>query len=302
MCGIAGILHRDGSPLGPDVPARLAHMARQLSRRGPDDERTHCQGPLGFIFRRLSIVDLAGGAQPMTNEDGTLQLMVNGENQQPSGAAPAPRGPAQLPQPLGQRGYPAPLRAGRHQTAGMSRLTQRATFFHSELFVGCEDELAQMHQWFTMALQGQRQVGFITGASGIGKTALVDTFVAQVSATEALWVGHGQCIERYGPGEPYLPVLEALGRLSRGIALLAQWPETPERARQELLRQAALGPALMVTQGFGHPEVECTYARARSIEPGDPLLPQNRCISRWEGRSRPAPNSPPPSSCTAPRT
>src|SRR5262245_35994266 len=79
MCGIVGILNRDGSPLGQDVPARLAHMAQQLARRGPDDERTHGQGPLGFIFRRLAIVDLAGGSQPMTNEDGTLQLMVNGE-------------------------------------------------------------------------------------------------------------------------------------------------------------------------------------------------------------------------------
>jgi asparagine synthase (glutamine-hydrolysing) len=79
MCGIAGILDRDGSPLAPDAPARLRHMARQLERRGPDEERTHCEGPLGFVFRRLSIVDLAGGSQPMSNEDGTLRLMVNGE-------------------------------------------------------------------------------------------------------------------------------------------------------------------------------------------------------------------------------
>ncbi len=94
---------------------------------------------------------------------------------------------------------------------------------------GREDELAQLHQWFTMARQGQRQVGFITGAAGIGKTALVDAFAAQVSATEALWVGHGQCLELYGPGEPHLPVLEALGRLCRGaegapfLALLRQY-------------------------------------------------------------------------------
>jgi predicted ATPase len=52
--------------------------------------------------------------------------------------------------------------------------------------------LARVHRWFATALQGQRQVGFITGTAGIGKTALVDAFVAQVSATEALWVGHGQ--------------------------------------------------------------------------------------------------------------
>jgi predicted ATPase len=73
-----------------------------------------------------------------------------------------------------------------------------------------------MHQWFTTALQGTRQVGIITGEPGIGKTALVDTLVAQVAAGEDLSVGHGQCVESYGAGEPYLPVLEALGRLCRG--------------------------------------------------------------------------------------
>jgi predicted ATPase len=66
-----------------------------------------------------------------------------------------------------------------------------------------------------MALQGRRQLGIIAGEPGIGKTALVNTFVAQVAAVEDLCVGHGQCIESYGPGEPYLPVLEALGRLCR---------------------------------------------------------------------------------------
>jgi DNA-binding winged helix-turn-helix (wHTH) protein len=149
----------------------------------------------------------------------------------------------------------AELLAVRHQTAGTSHLPQRATFIHSELFVGREDELAQLHQWFTMALQGQRQVGFITGAAGIGKTALVDAFVAQVSATQALWVGHGQCIEQYGPGEPYLPVLEALGHLCRGaggarfLAFLRQYaPSWPVQmpallspADREALQQTAGG-------------------------------------------------------------
>src|SRR5215831_2188691 len=80
-----------------------------------------------------------------------------------------------------------------------------------------------------MVRQGQRQIGFIVGEPGIGKTALVDTFVAQMSATEDIWVGHGQCIDHYGAGEPYLPVLEALGRLCRGpqgaslVALLRQY-------------------------------------------------------------------------------
>ena len=59
-------------------------------------------------------------------------------------------------------------------------------------------------------------MGFITGEAGIGKTALVEAFVAQVATEADVWIGHGQCIEQYGTGEAYLPVLEALGRLCRG--------------------------------------------------------------------------------------
>lgn len=54
-------------------------MARQIAYRGPDDEQILWDGPVGLAFRRLSIVDLAGGRQPMANEDGTLRLIVNGE-------------------------------------------------------------------------------------------------------------------------------------------------------------------------------------------------------------------------------
>src|SRR5262249_9872002 len=81
--------------------------------------------------------------------------------------------------------------------------------------VGREGELAQLQQLWAQARQGQRQVVFLTGEAGIGKTTLVDAFVAQVAATEAVWLGQGQCIEQYGAGEAYLPVLEALGRLCR---------------------------------------------------------------------------------------
>jgi DNA-binding winged helix-turn-helix (wHTH) protein/predicted ATPase len=82
--------------------------------------------------------------------------------------------------------------------------------------VGREAELSILHRWYTTARQGQRQVGFIAGEAGIGKTTLVETFVAQVATEAAVRIGHGQCIEQYGTGEAYLPVLEALGRLCRG--------------------------------------------------------------------------------------
>src|SRR5262249_55032339 len=86
----------------------------------------------------------------------------------------------------------------------------------STIFVGRERAYTQLQRWFTKALQGERQVGMIAGEPGIGKTALVDTFVAHLAATGNVWVGHGQCIDHYGAGEAYLPILEALMRLGRG--------------------------------------------------------------------------------------
>src|SRR5437870_9205682 len=89
------------------------------------------------------------------------------------------------------------------------------TFRRPPHFVGRDAALAQLAQWWTMARQGTRQVAVIAGEAGIGKTALVNTFVAQVAATEDIRVGHGQCLDHYGAGEAYLPILEALGRLGR---------------------------------------------------------------------------------------
>jgi predicted ATPase len=103
------------------------------------------------------------------------------------------------------------------QTAAMALQPPPGAFIRPACFVGREGELAQLQQWFTRALQGRRQVVFITGVAGMGKTALVDTFVDQACATETLWVGHGQCLAQYGSGEPYLPILEAVGRLCRGV-------------------------------------------------------------------------------------
>jgi DNA-binding winged helix-turn-helix (wHTH) protein len=93
----------------------------------------------------------------------------------------------------------------------------RPPFFSCPLhFVGRDTELARLAQWWTTARQGTRQIGVIAGEPGIGKTSLVAAFIARAAAGEDLMVGHGQCIEPYGAGEPYLPVLEALGRLCRG--------------------------------------------------------------------------------------
>ena len=79
--------------------------------------------------------------------------------------------------------------------------------------IGREVELRQLHGWLQKALSGERQIVFAIGEPGIGKTALVEAFLQQVASDQGVWIGRGQCIEHYGAGEAYLPVLEALGRL-----------------------------------------------------------------------------------------
>jgi asparagine synthase (glutamine-hydrolysing) len=77
MCGIAGILE-----FGRDArvnAATLREMCRVITHRGPDDDGFYTDGAVGIGMRRLSIVDVAGGHQPISNEDGTLWIVFNGE-------------------------------------------------------------------------------------------------------------------------------------------------------------------------------------------------------------------------------
>ena len=77
MCGIAGIYNTDGEPPNPFV---LQRMALAIAHRGPDGERFHLDGGLGLAHRHLRIIDLSDAAmQPMTNEDGSIWLIFNGE-------------------------------------------------------------------------------------------------------------------------------------------------------------------------------------------------------------------------------
>jgi DNA-binding winged helix-turn-helix (wHTH) protein len=132
--------------------------------------------------------------------------------------------------------------------------------------VGREAELEQLHEWLEKALSGERQIVFVTGEPGIGKTTVVEAFLqsleskgqsleSRVPSLESkdsripsprvptldsrrqtldagVWIGRGQCIEHYGAGEAYLPVLEALERLcqepgsERLVELLDQYAPT----------------------------------------------------------------------------
>ncbi len=77
MCGIVGIVRlKPGEPVDK---GRLARMRDVLRHRGPDGEGLHVSGPVGLGHRRLAIVDVAGGHQPMANEDETVWITFNGE-------------------------------------------------------------------------------------------------------------------------------------------------------------------------------------------------------------------------------
>ncbi|HKB09017.1 MAG TPA: asparagine synthase (glutamine-hydrolyzing) [Vicinamibacterales bacterium] len=77
MCGIAGITGSE--PLAPDTPARALQMRDVITHRGPDEAGLHWDGRSALAHRRLSIVDVRSGQQPLSNEDGTVWVSFNGE-------------------------------------------------------------------------------------------------------------------------------------------------------------------------------------------------------------------------------
>src|SRR5258708_3069102 len=77
MCGICGVYQ-----YGPGEPVQVQILRAMLStihHRGPDDEGVYLEPELGMGIRRLSIIDLDGGAQPIYNEDGSVAVVFNGE-------------------------------------------------------------------------------------------------------------------------------------------------------------------------------------------------------------------------------
>lgn len=114
-----------------------------------------------------------------------------------------------------RRGYRfiAPLSEGLSHSDRAPQPVAEETLPNSIL--GRDDNLAQLHNWLQKALRGQSQTIFVTGEAGIGKTTLVEAFLREVSSKMEILVGRGQCLEQYGAGEAYLPVLDALSRLAR---------------------------------------------------------------------------------------
>jgi asparagine synthase (glutamine-hydrolysing) len=77
MCGICGKIEFDND--SSVSPSLVKAMANAIRHRGPDDEGFYVSGPVGLGFRRLSIIDLSGGHQPLCNENGSIWIVFNGE-------------------------------------------------------------------------------------------------------------------------------------------------------------------------------------------------------------------------------
>src|SRR5271166_2855996 len=75
MCGIAGYVSLDS----PANEQTVKHMCDQIRHRGPDDYGCYVRGKCGLGMRRLSIIDLSTGHQPISNEDGSIWVVFNGE-------------------------------------------------------------------------------------------------------------------------------------------------------------------------------------------------------------------------------
>jgi predicted ATPase/DNA-binding winged helix-turn-helix (wHTH) protein len=82
--------------------------------------------------------------------------------------------------------------------------------------LGRQHEVDTLEGWFQRAAKGERQLVFVSGEAGIGKTTVLGLFRARLTHGAPVRLGQGQCVESYGEGEPYLPLLEALSQLSRG--------------------------------------------------------------------------------------
>ena len=121
--------------------------------------------------------------------------------------------------------------------------------------VGRKQVLDELNVYLQAALRGTRQIVFVTGEPGIGKTTLADAFQLECESYAGITVAHGQCMEGFGGKEAYYPVLDAFGRWMRGPdsdvivdtfarlapAWLVQFPGAVKPERREALQKEILG-------------------------------------------------------------
>jgi asparagine synthase (glutamine-hydrolysing) len=187
MCGIAGILRERGSVPSSDL---LERMLDRLEHRGPDGRGVWTGGRVGLAHARLAIIDLAGGAQPMANEDGTVRVTFNGEIYNHR----------ELRKELGAHTF-----ATRSDTEVLVHLYEE----HGPAFV------EKLHGFFAFALWDARRERLVLARDGLGKKPL---YVARTGVARTGVARTG--VVRTGAGD--LVFASEVG------AVLAALPEAPE--------------------------------------------------------------------------
>lgn len=200
----AGLLRRDGAPLSlrPKTYAVLLHLAERP----------------GELVTKRALLDAVWPGVTVTEDVvrqsvGELREAFGDERAAPRFIATVPRRGYRFVARLADETTPPELAAlASTASPGPERAPERTV-------VGRERERAKIADWLRAARSGRRQVAFIAGEAGIGKTTLVEMVLDELrrdAGGDACRIGRGQCIEHFGGGEPYLPVLDALAELCRG--------------------------------------------------------------------------------------
>jgi predicted ATPase/DNA-binding winged helix-turn-helix (wHTH) protein len=177
------------------------------------------------------------------------------------------------------RGYRFIAQITGAETAEILLLTPPLPKACNAIVVGREQELAELQHCYAQVLKGYRRVVFVAGEAGIGKSTFAQTFIDAIAQESRPRIGHGQCIEQFGSGEPYMPVLEALSRLSREsggervIATLIKFAPTWLAQMPELLTHEERARLQSETQGVTQQRMlrEMTQALG-SLAEAEPLV------------------------------
>ncbi len=187
-------LHRRGKPvaLAPTPFALLCALVRRP----------------GMLLTKHALLDEVWGHQYVTDSVlktaiSDLRTVLDDDARQPRFIETVPR--------RGYRFIAVPTAAPLAGTAAHESQALQPSYAGS-WFIGRNEALARLRRFWNGALGGKRAVVWIAGEPGIGKTTLIEHFVAGLG--DVTWV-RGQCVDLYGAGEPYLPVLEALAELCR---------------------------------------------------------------------------------------
>jgi DNA-binding winged helix-turn-helix (wHTH) protein/tetratricopeptide (TPR) repeat protein/type II secretory pathway predicted ATPase ExeA len=190
-------LKRDGKPvaLPPKAFGVLCALARQP----------------GVLVTKNALLDAVWGHQHVS--ESVLKTTISQVRAALSDDAASPRY-IETASRLGYRfiGAAPSANAGEAQRAPARASATPAPVAVPDSFVGRRDALERLQACWQRARDGQRQLVWVAGDAGVGKSTLLETFVR---ASGAAAIAQGQCVEQYGTGEPYLPVLQALGDLCR---------------------------------------------------------------------------------------